>query len=205
MPTEMQDVAVFSPQGLLFPFLHHHTFSPRGMPDRPSLAHRTTLIIFYDPPGSLVFPHQEGHPCWSKCARRTRSFSGRAFREHRTNMDVLPSFHRARSASKKNGLLLPRIILRPRVARAQKIIRLHPLLCSGSKGSAGVLFHPFHRARQARLTKMKLPTSPSFLACRASPAPITRYASRGFAGCSKIPSSKAAGESKPEAYPLWVR
>ena len=107
MPTEMQDVAVFSPQGLLFPFLHHHTFSPRGMPDRPSLAHRTTLILFYDPPGSLVFPHQEGHPCWSKCARRTRSFSGRAFREHRTNMDVLPSFHRARSASKKNGLPTP--------------------------------------------------------------------------------------------------
>ena len=64
-------------------------------------------------------------------------------------MDVLPSFHRARSASKKNGLLLPRIILRPRVARAQKIIRLHPLLCSGSKGSARMSFHPFHCGRSA--------------------------------------------------------
>jgi hypothetical protein len=40
-------------------------------------------------------------------------------------------------------------LLRPRVARAQKIIRLHPLLCSGSKGSARVSFHPFHRARSA--------------------------------------------------------
>ncbi len=39
---------------------------------------------------------------------------------------------------------------RPRVARAQKISRLHPLLCSGSKGSARVSFHPFfHRARSA--------------------------------------------------------
>jgi hypothetical protein len=40
-------------------------------------------------------------------------------------------------------------LLRPRVARAQKIIRLHPLFCSGSKGSARVSFHPFHRARSA--------------------------------------------------------
>ena len=33
-------------------------------------------------------------------------------------------------------------LLRPRVARAQKIIRLHPLFCSGSKESARVPFHP---------------------------------------------------------------
>jgi len=47
-----------------------------------------------------VFPLLEGHPCWSKCGRRTRPFSGRAFREHRTNMGVLPIlFYRARSAS----------------------------------------------------------------------------------------------------------
>ena len=37
-----------------------------------------------------VFPLLEGHPCWSKCGRRTRPFSGRAFREHRTNVGVLP-------------------------------------------------------------------------------------------------------------------
>ena len=40
-------------------------------------------------------------------------------------------------------------LLRPRVARAQKIIRFHPLFCSGSKGPARVSFHPFHRARSA--------------------------------------------------------
>ena len=40
-------------------------------------------------------------------------------------------------------------LLRPRVARAQKIIRLHPRFCSGSKGSARVSFHPFHRACSA--------------------------------------------------------
>ena len=39
--------------------------------------------------------------------------------------------------------------LRPRVARAQEIIRLHPLLCSGSKGSARVSFHPIYRAASA--------------------------------------------------------
>jgi hypothetical protein len=39
-------------------------------------------------------------------------------------------------------------LLRPRVARAQKIIRLHPLLCSGSKGTCmsvvplAAFFHP---------------------------------------------------------------
>jgi hypothetical protein len=42
------------------------------------------------PPSSLVFPLLEEHPCWSKCARRTRPFSGRAFREHRTYVGVLP-------------------------------------------------------------------------------------------------------------------
>ncbi len=37
------------------------------------------------------FPLLEGRSCWSKCGRRTRPFSGRAFREHRTNVGVLPS------------------------------------------------------------------------------------------------------------------
>src|SRR5512134_832607 len=41
---------------------------------------------------------------------------------------------RAASASKKDGLAaLPLTPLRPRIARAQKIIRLHPLLCSASR------------------------------------------------------------------------
>ena len=46
----------------------------------------------------LLYPSQllsrisflEGHPCWSTCGRRTRPFLGRAFREHRTNVGVLP-------------------------------------------------------------------------------------------------------------------
>ncbi len=52
-------------------------------------ACRTINIII---PSSLVFPLLEGHSCWSKCGRRTRPFSGRAFREHRTNVGVLPPF-----------------------------------------------------------------------------------------------------------------
>ena len=41
-------------------------------------------------PNSLAFSLLEGHACWSTCGRRTRPFSGRAFREHRTNVGVLP-------------------------------------------------------------------------------------------------------------------
>ena len=41
-------------------------------------------------PSLLAFPLLEGHACWSTCGRRTRPFSGRAFREHRTNVSVLP-------------------------------------------------------------------------------------------------------------------
>ena len=42
-------------------------------------------------------------------------------------------FHRARSASKKDGLAAPfLILLRPRIARAQKIIRFHPAPISAS-------------------------------------------------------------------------
>ena len=47
-----------------------------------------TLMI---PSSSLDFSLLEGHSCWSKCGRRTRPFSGRAFREHMANVSVLPS------------------------------------------------------------------------------------------------------------------
>ena len=60
-------------------------------------------------------------------------------------------------------------LLRPRVARAQKIIRLHPLLCSGSKGSARLSFHPFHTARSAsKKGTWPLPPHPSEAARCAS-------------------------------------
>jgi hypothetical protein len=59
-------------------------------------AHRTMSML---PPSLLVFPLLEEHSCWSKCGRRTRPFSGRAFREHRTNVGALPLFHRACCAS----------------------------------------------------------------------------------------------------------
>ncbi|HMI38927.1 MAG TPA: hypothetical protein VK500_03410, partial [Nitrospiraceae bacterium] len=58
-------------------------------------------------------------------------------------------FHRARSASKKDGLAAPYpTLLRPRVARAQKIIRLHPLLCSKHllRGVAKAALYCAHRA-----------------------------------------------------------
>jgi len=62
-------------------------------------AHRTSTIQI-DPSKLACFSLLEGHPCWSTCGRRTRPFSGRAFREHRTNVSALPILsYRARSAS----------------------------------------------------------------------------------------------------------
>lgn len=42
------------------------------------------------PTRSLMFPLLERYPYWSTCGRRTRPFSERAFREHRTNMGAPP-------------------------------------------------------------------------------------------------------------------
>ena len=75
--------------------------------ESPVLAERAQSIYMILP-SSLAFLLLEGHPCWSKCGRRTRPFSGRAFREHRTNVGVLP------------------LLFIVRVPRAQKIASLHP-------------------------------------------------------------------------------
>ena len=70
------------------------------------------------PPSSLAFSLLEGHPCWSTCGRRTR-------------LQMIPPSSLV--ISQGWGLIdLPlrasnEGLLRPRVARAQKIIRLHPL------------------------------------------------------------------------------
>jgi hypothetical protein len=47
--------------------------------------------ILFDRSKLACFSLLEGHPCWFRCGRRTRPFSGRAFREHRTNVGVIPS------------------------------------------------------------------------------------------------------------------
>jgi hypothetical protein len=63
-------------------------------------------------------------------------------------------FHRARSASKKDGLAAPYpTLLRLRVARAQKIIRLHPLLCSKNllRGVAKAALYCANRATTIHL------------------------------------------------------
>src|SRR5262245_1329178 len=73
-----------------------------------------TAAIERGPSNSSIFPEGAGKP----------SFTARIER---------PPFHRGGSASKKGGCLPPRILLKPRVARAQEIIRLHPLFCSASK------------------------------------------------------------------------
>ena len=41
-------------------------------------------------PNLLIPLLPEGHPCWSKCGRRARPFRGRALRERRANVGVLP-------------------------------------------------------------------------------------------------------------------
>jgi hypothetical protein len=65
-------------------------------------AHRATTIYLIAPSKLVCFSLLEGHSCWSTCGRRTRPFSGRAFREHRTNVGALPILsYRARSASRR--------------------------------------------------------------------------------------------------------
>ena len=113
---------------LMSKLVHPHVLTSRD--------HLLTLMLF---PGLLVSLHP----------RRVRPLKGsgrgcpllRASSDHRFIVGAL----RARRAPGHSFPIIPR----PRVARAQKIIRLHPLLCSGSKGSARVSFHPFHRAASA--------------------------------------------------------
>ena len=109
------------------------------------------------PPSSLAFSHQEGHPYWSRCGRRTRlqmippsllvisqgwgliDLPLRASNEGWFIWSISsiwfvwlvgPEIHPEepdrpeRPANQTDEPL--------RVARAQKIIRLHPLLCSAS-------------------------------------------------------------------------
>ena len=55
---------------------------------------------------------------------------------------------------------------RPRVARAQKIIRLHPLPQLREQGTSRVSFRPFHRARSASKTGIwSLPSHPTAGGC----------------------------------------
>ena len=54
-------------------------------------ARRIVWRLLSHPSKLARFPFLEGHPCWSTCGRRTRPFPGRAFREHRINVGVLPS------------------------------------------------------------------------------------------------------------------
>jgi hypothetical protein len=107
-------------------FLLCNTASSRSrkLPDCPHCAHRATVINLINPSKLAWFSLFEGHPCWSKCGRRTRlqmippsslvTFQGWGLIDLplRASNEGLP---------------------RTRVARAQKIIRLHPLLCSASK------------------------------------------------------------------------
>ena len=101
--------AISPGEGLLFPSLHRHTFSPKGV-------------------AGLSFTARiEGAP--SDCAA---------------------------SASKKVGLAAPYpTLLRPRVARAQKIIRLHPIRCWHCRGKKILLFERgcYFRRTRASFTR----------------------------------------------------
>ena len=109
---------------------------------------RRTGSIYLDPSKLACFSLLERHPCWSTWDRRTR------LHIIRPTLLVL---------SWGWGLIdLPlrasnEGLLRPRVARAQKIIRLHPPLCSGSTRPTWVSFQSFYRARSANRRTARLP------------------------------------------------
>jgi len=80
------------------------TLSPDGT-GKPSFTVRIERpsSIYMILPDSFSFLLLEGHPCWSTCGRRTRPFSGRAFRKHRTNVGCPSiSFYCGGSVSKKD-------------------------------------------------------------------------------------------------------
>jgi len=87
-----------------------------SLPRQP-LCPRTRLV-----PGKAAANYRFIRGGWDdpNCARRTSTFLSCAFPEQEDGQATLP------------------ILLRPRVARAQKTIRLHPLLCSESTGAPRV-------------------------------------------------------------------
>ena len=131
------------------------TRPPTGRHVSPALPSDCFAIDFpgraISPGEGFLFPSLRHHTFFPKGVADCPSL--RASSDHRFIVGAL----RARRAP---GRSFP-ILLRPRVARAQKIIRLHPLFCSGSKGSARVSFHPFHRARSAsKKSTWPLPSHP---------------------------------------------
>ena len=68
-----------------------------GITMRPEAV--SLIRIFIIRPRLFAVPLFDRYPCWSTCGRRTRPFSGRVFREHRTTVGVLPIFLSWGSAS----------------------------------------------------------------------------------------------------------
>ena len=121
---------------------------------RLSFTARIEGAILSSNQNCFIHPHREQHPCWSHCARRARlqmTPPSSLVISQGWGLNDLPL-----RASNEG---LPR----PRVARAQKIIRLHPFLCSGNKRLAWVLLSlPFLRAtRTVWLLPSHHPNDPS--------------------------------------------
>jgi len=101
-----RSVSKKGPWPLLSPFFQARSFSPQGwgLIELPR-KHVIPISISFSGVAWLILD----------CARRTSTFLSCAFREQEDDQAILP------------------ILLKPHVARAQKIIRLHSLLCSASK------------------------------------------------------------------------
>ena len=138
---------------------------------------------------SSQLPISFSRVAWSilDCARRTSTFLSCAFREQEDGQAALP------------------ILLRPRVARAQKIIRLHPSSVPGSQDQCGYPVHPFHRGGGSASKKgtwnpscgnvsVSCPSSASSRAGRFSSSLIfTRYGK-----CSEVADSPQHTQHFPE-------
>ena len=81
--------------------------SLEGVADSARIERPPSFLMIL--PSSLALPLWDGHPCWSTCARRTRPFSGRAFREHRINVGIRPILFivRVLRARRAPGRFLP--------------------------------------------------------------------------------------------------
>jgi len=143
-------------KGPWFSFLHHHSFTYNGV-TRPSFTAR-----------GLSIPYFISRMAWAilDCARRTSTFLSCAFREQEDGQATLP------------------FLRRPRVARAQKIIRLHPSSILRARRAPGRSLPILLRPRVARG-----PSNPLYLSLGEWPGYPLLRASNDMYAPSKLACS----------------
>jgi hypothetical protein len=139
----------------LVPGERHCVRPTKGVSDRAlrDCAHRATRILLNDPSKLACFSLLEGHPCWSKCGRRTRTLHRARVPEHRINVGVIPSPSSWGRCEQRGHLAAPFSVFQS----SSSIQRV-----AGRSSIARVERAHSYRARSAsrRMTRLVAPTHP---------------------------------------------